>query len=120
MTTLPQNVLTQPEIPFRALPGAGTMPTSTPTTAPVNSSYYHGVVPESGCVSVQVGASCIVEIYVWMPATKTWVHPGSASASYQKTFTEACFDYFVAPPGLRFYLKSDTADIATYVGASLT
>lgn len=107
---LPQNVLTQPRVVNRAIPSSGSLPTSDPT-AKANA---HGIVPLSGCVAVEVSAACTLTIFTYSPMSKTWLNPGSASSSYQKTFSAAGWDYFVCPPGYLFYIKSGTSSITAY------
>jgi hypothetical protein len=66
---------------------------------------------------IQVNGACAVTLYLWSPASGGWVLPSSASASYQKTFAAAGMDYFTAPPGALFFIKSDTGSITGYTDA---
>lgn len=109
---LPQPVYTQAQMPTRSL---GILSQSTPTVI----SQALGKVPDYAAVMVQVDGACAVTLYLWSPAGNGgWVLPSSASASYQKTFAAAGMDYFTAPPGALFALKSDTGSITGYTDAA--
>lgn len=85
------------------------------TLAPPTARYQaHGRVGLYGTVSVQVSGACVVTLWCYSPASNTWVNPGSASSSYQKTFTGAGMDYFSVRPGTLFYITSDTGSITGY------
>lgn len=101
MYTYPQRVFTAAAVPVRSM---GTLPTGAPGVL-TDPTLAHGLVNETGIVSIGVSAACTVEIYLFS-SVMGWVHPSSGSAGYSKTFTEAAFDYFVGSPGDRFYIKS--------------
>lgn len=63
---------------------------------------------------VEVSATCTLTIYVWSEMSDTWVNPSSSSASYQKTFAAAGMDFFEAPVGALFYIKSSAGSITAY------
>lgn len=104
----PQPVFTQPEMPQVSV---GTLRTSDPTTK----LHALGRVPASSCVAVEVNKACIITIFTYSNNQGAWLNPASSSASFQKTFTAAGWDYFVCPPGSLFSLKSDTASTTCYI-----
>ena len=106
---LPQPVFTQPGMPSRSI---GTLPTTDPSGNPLLNA--HGRVKEAACVSVEVSGACTLTLFVFSPGSNSWINPSSSTASYQKTFTGAGMDYFVAPPGAFFYLKSSAGSITCY------
>lgn len=106
----PEPNYTQPGIVNRSL---GTLATGNPAAK----GDAIGKVPEYACVAIEVSAACTITIFTWSPMTQTWLNPGSATASYQKTFTAAGWDYFILPPQTLFALKSDTGSIKAYTDA---
>ena len=71
-----------------------------------------GVVPPNGIITIEVDRACIVQINLFTKFTLMWLPPGSGSSSYQKTFTQRGFDFFIAKPGELFYMTTDTASVA--------
>lgn len=71
----------------------------------------HGRVGDNGTVTVEVSGACTVTIYTYGPGSNTWKPPGASSSAYQKVFSAAGKDYFVASPGALFFLKSDTGSL---------
>lgn len=73
-----------------------------------------GRVGDYGTVTIQVSGACVVTLWCWSPATSSWINPGSATSSYQKTFTGAGMDFFTVRPGTLFYISSDVGSITGY------
>lgn len=95
------------ESPYKLL---GTLPES----APSRTTRGHGRVPMSGMVSVEVDGACNVDIYVRSLGSGEYRHPGSNSGSYQKTFSEAAYDFFVAPVGAEYFIVASTSGITSW------
>lgn len=101
--------------PSRQISGA--MPTSAPAAVTMQGAVKeaHGRVGENGTVTIEVDKACVVTLYTFSPASNTWKPPGSSAASYTKTFSAAGKDYFMAHPGVLFFLKSDTASTTGFI-----
>ena len=108
--SLPQATFAKTGLPRRSL---GTLPAADPTVIGDT----QGLVPDYGTVQIEVSAACTASVFIWSPATKAWRHPSSASASYQKVFSEAVFDYLAAPPGARFFVRVATGTVTGYTDA---
>lgn len=65
-----------------------------------------GRVPDSGIVVVEMNEGATITLRVFSRASNTWRYPGADAASYQKVFAEAGIDFFEAPPGALFHLRS--------------
>lgn len=98
----PNPTYTRMELPSYSI---GTITNTTPTLL----SEAQGRAREGGRVMFQVSGAATITLYLWAPATSTWMVPSSSSASYQKTFAAAGMDYFDAPEGARFYLKASSS-----------
>ena len=92
--------------------GSTTLPLTAST--PSGRQAAHGVSSRYGLVTVQVSGACVITIWLWSDATKTWVNPGSTAASYQKTFTGAGMDYFAVRAGTPFYISADVGGVTGY------
>lgn len=90
----------------------GTLPL---TLAPPTARYQaQGRVGDYGTVTVEVSGACVVTLWCFSPASNSWINPGSATSSYQKTFTGAGMDFFAVRPDTLFYITSDTGSITGY------
>lgn len=106
-----------PHLPNRQV-GSGSLPTSAPTGNDVNLKVMrHGVVPISGRCSIEVSGTCIITLWVFSPASKTWIKFGASSSDYQKSFSGAGADYFGMDPGASIFFQSDTGSITGYTDA---
>lgn len=91
-----------------------TTPTSPALGLPGAKTEAHGRVPDSGAVTVEVDGACTVSIYVYSLASNKWRLPGADSASYQKVFAGAGYDFFQAPPGALFRLVVASGTVAAW------
>lgn len=73
-----------------------------------------GRVPDSGIVVVEMNAGATISLRVFSLASNAWRYPGADAASYQKAFAAAGIDFFEAPPGALFHLRSATGTPTGY------
>lgn len=118
--------MSQPAVPVftAAAPPArsiGVLPTTGPTGQTLQAAKLEadGKVGPLGIVSVEVDGACTLTLWIWCPGSQKWRNPGSASSSYQKTFSAAGYDFFVAHPGSLFSLSVASGTINAWTDGLL-